>query len=302
MYFKELAVTAAADKKTTPPYGALSHEMKDHSYVLRSGFIFTSPWVVTERTVRHPAAILLTAKYRPFELRTNRGGEYLAAAIKPVTSRSLRAEDVGLVSVHIHPNHPQFRRFRAIPKPGVMGLDRAAFTRFDDTLLAAYRGELSIPDAVKLFENIVATAVEFLPPVKRMDPRVEQAIELLQKDASYPLKELAAKLGLSYDHMSHLFSEAVGLPLRSYQLWQKAYNAGFLFASGRTLTDIAHATGFTDSAHLSHTFKQSYGISPSHLMDRKYVETFVQPPVNEALATEKQQTSAPIKSEPRTDA
>ncbi|MFL6621992.1 MAG: helix-turn-helix domain-containing protein [Sulfurifustaceae bacterium] len=301
MYLKELAVAAATRKKTAPPYGALSHEMKDHSYVLRSGFIFTSPWVVTERTVRHPAAILLTAKYRPFELRTNRSADYLAAAIKPVTSRSLRAADVGLVSVHIHPNHPQFRRFRAIPKPGVMQLDRAAFTRFDDTLLAAYRGELSVAEAVKLFEDVVATTVEFLPVVKRMDARVEQAIELLQKDASYPLKELAAKLGLSYDHMSHLFSEAVGLPLRSYQLWQKAYNAGFLFASGRTLTDIAHATGFTDSAHLSHTFKQSYGASPSYLMDRKRVEIFVQPPVNEPAAAEKQQESASIKSETAAD-
>lgn len=301
MYLKEVALAAATRKKTAPSYGALSHEMKDHSYTLRSGFIFTSPWVVTERTVRHPAAILLSAKYRPFELRTSRGTNYLAAAIKPVTSRGLRAEDVGLVSVHIHPNHPQFRRFRGIPKPGVMSLDRAAFTQFDDVLLAAYRGELRIAEAVKLFEDVVATAAQFLPPVKRMDPRVERAIELLQKDAGYPLKQLAATLGLSYDHMSHLFSEAVGLPLRSYQLWQKAYNAGFLFASGRTLTDIAHATGFTDSAHLSHTFKQSYGINPSYVLDRKHVEILVEPPANEPDSVEPP-AGLPAKTDPTADA
>jgi AraC-like DNA-binding protein len=81
------------------------------------------------------------------------------------------------------------------------------------------------------------------------------------------LKELAALLGLSYDRMSHLFSDAVGLPLRSYQLWQKAYNAAFLFESGRPLAEIAHATGFVDSAHLTRTWQNSYGINPSYTLD-----------------------------------
>src|SRR5437016_1785847 len=222
------------EPKGLRPYGVLAHQMKDQLYMMRWGFIYTSPWVVTAHTVRHPAAILLTAKYAPFELSVNdRAENYQAAAIRPMIERGLLAKDVQLVSVHIHPNCPQFRPFRAIPEPGILPLDRGAFASFDTALDAAYQGTLTIEAAQKLFDDLVATTIAFLPKVKRTDARVERAIELLQQNAAYPLKELAATLGLSYDRMSHLFSEAVGLPLRSYQLWQKAYNASFLFGSGR---------------------------------------------------------------------
>jgi AraC-like DNA-binding protein len=260
------------DSAAARAFGALAHQMKDHVYVMRWGFIYTSPWVVTTHTVRHPATILLTAKRAPFELSIDEDAqEYRAVAIRPVTERGLCAKDVMLVSIHIHPNCPQFRPFRAIPNPGVLVLERSDYAGYDASLEEAYRGTLGIDEVSRLFDRIVATTVRYLPSVKRTDPRVEKAIELLQQNAAFPLKDLAAKLGLSYDRMSHLFSDAVGLPLRSYQLWQKAYNAGFMFDSGRPLTDIAHAMGFADSAHLSRIFQSSYGINPSYLMDRRCV-------------------------------
>jgi AraC family transcriptional regulator of arabinose operon len=272
MPLKRAIVADTTEANRSRPFGALAHQMKDHVYMMRWGFIYTSPWVVTAHTVRHPAAILLTVKHAPFELSVSECvQDYQAVAIKPVTERGLRAKDVQLVSIHIHPNYPHFRPFRAIPDPGVLALERDAYAEFDLALDAAYQGTFDIEHALRLFDGVVAKTIRYLPKVKRTDARVERAIELLQQDAAYPLKELAAMLGLSYDRMSHLFSEAVGLPLRSYQLWQKAYNAGFLFDSGRPLTDIAHATGFTDSAHLSRTFQSSYGINPSYLMDRNCV-------------------------------
>src|SRR4029077_6537973 len=170
--------------------------------------------------------------------------DYQAAAIRPMVERGLRAKDVQLVSIHIHPNCPHFRPFRAITDPGILALPRDAYVELDAMLDAAYHGTLGIDEALQLFDRAIAVTIPHLPKVKRTDPRVERAIELLQHNAAYPLKELAALLGLSYDRMSHLFSEAVGLPLRSYQLWQKAYNAAFLFESGRPLAEIAHTTGF----------------------------------------------------------
>ncbi|MFL6713016.1 MAG: helix-turn-helix transcriptional regulator [Sulfurifustis sp.] len=267
---KEAVVTDA--DTTTRPYGTLAHQVKDNGYMMRCGFIYTSPWVVTAHTVRHPAAILLTAKHAPFDLSVNGvKRSYQAVAIKPVTARGLTARNVMLVSIHLHPNHPHFRLFRAIPDPGVLDLDRSRYAAFDSALEAAYRGSLDISEATRLFDDIVATTVQCLPKAKRTDSRVERAIALLQQDPAYPLTQLAATLGVSYDRMSHLFSETVGLPLRSYQLWQKAYNASFLLHSGRPLTDIAHAAGFSDSAHLSRIFQNSYGISPSYFMDRNAV-------------------------------
>src|ERR1051325_6765898 len=267
-----VAVVADA-AEAARPFGALVHQMKDHVYNMRWGFIYTSPWVVTSHTVRHPATILLTVRHAPFELSIDdHANNYQAVAIRSMTRRGLRAKDVMLVSIHIHPNCEHFRAFRAIPEPGVRALERCRYAAHDSALESAYQGTLGMEDASRLFDAIVETTVQYLPKVKRTDARVEKAIELLQQNAAYPLKELAATLGLSYDRMSHLFSEAVGLPLRSYQLWQKAYNAGSLFSSMRRLTDIAHATGFADSAHLSRIFQSSYGINPSYLMDRRCVE------------------------------
>jgi AraC family transcriptional regulator of arabinose operon len=271
---RETVITDATEAARA--FGALAHRMKDNIYVMRWGLIYTSPWVVTAHTIRHPAAILLTVGHASFELSVNEYvNQHQAVAIRPMTERGLRAKDVMLVSIQVHPNCPHFRPFRAIADPGAIILERNHYAAYDALLDRAYRGTLSIDDASRLFDEIVATTVEYLPKVKRIDSRVEKAIELLQQDATFPLKELAATLGLSYDRMSHLFSEAVGLPLKSYQLWQKAYNAAFLFDSARPLTDIAHATGFADSAHLTRIFQSSYGINPSYLMDRSCVKYMI---------------------------
>src|ERR1051325_10549835 len=120
------------EPKGVRPYGVLAHQMKDQLYMMRWGFIYTSPWVVTAHTVRHPAAILLTAKYAPFELSVNdTARDYHAAAIRPMVERGLRAKDVQLVSIHIHPNCPHFRPFRAIADPGILALPRDAYAELD---------------------------------------------------------------------------------------------------------------------------------------------------------------------------
>jgi AraC-like DNA-binding protein len=38
---------------------------------------------------------------------------------------------------------------------------------------------------------------------------------------------------------------------------------------GRSRTEAAHETGFADSAHLSRTFRQMFGISPAMLIREK---------------------------------
>lgn len=38
---------------------------------------------------------------------------------------------------------------------------------------------------------------------------------------------------------------------------------------GRSWTKVAHEAGFADSAHLSHTFRRIFGISPAMLIREK---------------------------------
>jgi len=251
-----------------PAYGALSGVMKDNHYWFGpSGFLFTSPWVVTRDTVRHAAVLLLTASGEPVEV--SAGGRTVsagAAAIAPLTRRGLRAMDAGLVSLHIFPPHPCFSAFHGIPGPGVLALERARFTQFDAQIERAYEGRLTLGDARGLFDDIVAEAVRQLPCAGR-ECRGDRLHELLRENPACSLPELARELGLSYTGASHYFSRVVGLPLRSYQLWLKHLTAAELRLRGGTLTEIAHASGFVDSSHLSRSWQSSYGLSPSYARD-----------------------------------
>lgn len=66
--------------------------------------------------------------------------------------------------------------------------------------------------------------------------------------------------------LAHLFREEVGLPFRRYVLWRKLSRAMLLIGRGSSLTEAAYASGFADSAHLTRTFRQMFGIPPTVMM------------------------------------
>ena len=68
---------------------------------------------------------------------------------------------------------------------------------------------------------------------------------------------------------------AMGVPLRSYQLGIKAIRAAARMAVGAQLTHIAREAGFVDSAHLSRTWHRTYGFSPSRIADGTKVRVLV---------------------------
>ena len=258
-------------------YGVLSSIRKDNIYWFGArGFLFTSPWVVTSNTVRHSAVLLLTTSGEPIQLTLDgRVVRHDALAVAPLTRRGLRAVDVGLVSVHIEVHHPCFRAFRNIAGAGVLGLDRKAFAPFDATLVGAYEGWLAKGEAEQLFEGLVKTAEGQLPGPRRRDPRAELLHELLRENPACSLGDLARELRLSYTGASHLFSRAVGLPLRSYQHSVKRLRAAERLHEDVSLTEIAHQAGFTDSAHLCRAHQRHYGLPPSYIRDAQHVRLFL---------------------------
>jgi AraC family transcriptional regulator, arabinose operon regulatory protein len=255
-----------------PAYGALSGVMKDNHYWFGpSGFLFTSPWVVTRDTMRHAAVVLLTASGEPIAVQAGgRSTSASAAAIAPLTRRGLRAIDTGLISLHVFPPHPCFSAFHGIPAPGVLPLERARFAPFDADIVRAYEGRLSLGDARQLFEALLAAAVRQLPWAGE-ECRGDRLHGLLRENPACSLPELARQLGLSYTGASHYFTRVVGLPLRSYQLWLKHLSAAELRLRGGSLTEIAHASGFVDSSHLYRSWQSSYGLSPSYARDASRV-------------------------------
>jgi AraC-like DNA-binding protein len=78
--------------------------------------------------------------------------------------------------------------------------------------------------------------------------------------------QLAELANLSPSRFSHWFVEQTGLPLRSYRKWLRLEMALHHLAHGGNLTDAAHSAGFADSAHLSRTFREMFGMNPAALL------------------------------------
>jgi len=99
-------------------------------------------------------------------------------------------------------------------------------------------------------------------------PAVIHALEVLPAlVAAGPVTgtELAARVGLSASRLTHLFTEQVGIPLRRYVLWSRLQIAISRVQAGDDLTGAAHGAGFADSAHLTRTTRDMFGLPPSVL-------------------------------------
>ena len=118
-----------------------------------------------------------------------------------------------------------FMAFSSIPHPGVQRLDRSAFAAMDAELVRAYEGRLGLDEARRLFEDLIGTAVEQLPGPPRDVARADFLRGMLREKPACSLGELARELKLSYTAASHVFSQAIGLPLRTYQQWLKCMRA-----------------------------------------------------------------------------
>lgn len=98
-----------------------------------------------------------------------------------------------------------------------------------------------------------------------MDRRIRKAIELARElpEHKAPLAYLAKEVGLSESRFAHLFSEQTGIPIRRYLLWLRLMQAIQYLLNGVSLTTAAHEAGFADSAHLSRTFRDMFGMTLS---------------------------------------
>lgn len=101
------------------------------------------------------------------------------------------------------------------------------------------------------------------------DKRIQKALDELNNAFAnsqhemldWRAKNVAQRLALSDSRFLHLFSAQVGLPWRPYLMWQRVLFAIKSIKSGQSATDAAQLAGFSDSAHLSRTFRRHFGLS-----------------------------------------
>jgi AraC-like DNA-binding protein len=126
----------------------------------------------------------------------------------------------------------------------------------------------SAAEAAALLNDIVRSLCEGPPPLRKMDERIAKALAYMRHaDArALTLDSVARTVFLSSGRFAHLFTEEVGLPFRRYLLWRKVNRALAAFGRGENLSASAHSAGFADSAHLTRTFRQMFGIAPTIMM------------------------------------
>lgn len=92
--------------------------------------------------------------------------------------------------------------------------------------------------------------------------RIRAAIE--STETSWTLDALAALVGMSPDRFCKRFRAATGCPPHRWQMQQRIERAKQLLSDRTlTLTDIAYACGYANSAHFSTSFGRATGTTPS---------------------------------------
>lgn len=109
----------------------------------------------------------------------------------------------------------------------------------------------------------IAAHVRTVEPDRRVRQIIKWASANLDGDVA--MSDAAQAVGLSPSRASHLFVEETGLPFRTYVLWLRLVRAVDAHSQGANLTEAAQQAGFSDSAHLSRTFKRMFGLPAAAL-------------------------------------
>ncbi len=102
----------------------------------------------------------------------------------------------------------------------------------------------------------------------RPDRRIHLAVQSLERNPGEEnsAAALAGEAGMSSSYFQHKFKRDTGVSLRRFRNWIRLRAVLGQAARGVSLTQAAHAAGFASSAHLSSTFKDMFGMSPSDLL------------------------------------
>jgi len=195
-----------------------------------------------------------------------RGG---AAVVAPDAEHAFEAEGV-VAHLFVDPDGQLGRAMMSERLSGasVVPLPPERLARLPALLLATFddphRTDASLVELGRaLLSQVAADGEQDRRPEARVRKMAAWAAARIDKPIA--LVDAAAQVGLSSGRARHLFVQQTGLPFRTYLLWLRLTKAIELFSAGATLTDAALDAGFSDSSHLSRTFRRMFGIAADSL-------------------------------------
>ena len=121
-------------------------------------------------------------------------------------------------------------------------------------------------------DTVERWASDYLLSARRtvaLDARVQAVVAHVRRRLAtgedLSLDALASIAGLSRSRFMHLFTEALGVPLRPYILWLRLQRGACELMGGASVSAAAHRAGFADAAHLTRTFRRMLGVTPSEI-------------------------------------
>ena len=128
--------------------------------------------------------------------------------------------------------------------------------------------ELLPESGTALRQNLDSLLQSLVEPQEYADPLDERIQEVVNhidglEQKRIAAEDLAEQIALSESRFLHLFKEEMKMTVRKYLLWTRVLDGARRVAQGESITEAAHATGFTDSAHFARSFKKMFGLTLS---------------------------------------
>lgn len=233
--------------------------------LMGDSYAFASPGLAT-RACRHAVTLLFAAGEAPAAVSWRHGtAQAPALLVAPLVDRRLDMAATPFVLVDVEPSHASFRRFARAAGGGVQPLppDRAELRALHALCRAFHAGALRGAEVDRALRPALQALAGTWPDPGPLDTRVAWMMSSMDSTPSVTLEQLARQLGLSPTRASRLFSSQMGIPARAYAMAAKVRAAARRMGSGCSLTEVALAAGFADSAHFAKVWLRCYGAPPS---------------------------------------
>ncbi len=243
----------------------MGNHAQTHLFLWRACALVVGPGI-DSKMHSHFAMQLTVGLDQPFRARLSEEAPWTETDSAIFVPNQLHQIDGSGMLAHLFVDLPQHGGAGA----GALVAGYARLPEFDTVRTAlqeACSGTLDLDgaaDATKVWLDCALTTS--LTPTA-FDPRIAQTLAWIstQENQAISGTELAARVHLSVSRFTHLFRQQTGLSLTRYLLWTRLLAAVDAVAHGANTTAAAHTAGFADLAHMSRTFRNTFGVMPSEL-------------------------------------
>ncbi|TAJ55715.1 MAG: AraC family transcriptional regulator [Nevskiaceae bacterium] len=245
-------------------------------YYWRRGILLLAPSLVLDRATSPLTATLRIACEAPYLIEVE--GQTLTTRASLVAPRAERRRVVAVNSYIALFYFPlEMSEYAGIKEvlagQAIIELPFEPFEPLLPDLRLAMTGDLPVNRARALIDAAVeAITGRRMPTYPQRDPRIDTACALIDQ---LPLDEvrldtLARRVNLSESRLRELFKLQVGCTIGEYARWRSIWHMTSHWQEGRTFTELAVDAGFHDLAHADRVFLETFGISPSSVIDSRY--------------------------------